>query len=294
MLRNLHLIAIVKADDEYQLLRIPLHRQLQESLAVILDVQLRTFVEGIQEVEFDAGYNPEEQERFRIADFQLPDYLNQYNSLNVGNIAAINDQEGLIESVKGIAAFARNEHREELILFQNFNSAHVIRPGRFMFLRNDTYESSERPGLTLDGKLAAVYFGRDQRLLFSNFRITNTFLPLAEYYEEANEHTIRAVLNHQSFLAEDQDALAIDASQWFRKRFALLRDSGILDEYTVPQIVERSRNYRVEIQLDGNRIVFPADRTAAKKLLQFLNEELFRGAITETLYETNSKRAAEE
>ena len=31
----------------------------------------------------------------------------------------------------------------------------------------------------------------------------------------------------------------------------------------------------------------------AKKLLQFLNEELFRGAITETLYETNSKREAD-
>ena len=31
----------------------------------------------------------------------------------------------------------------------------------------------------------------------------------------------------------------------------------------------------------------------SKTGLQFLNEELFRGAITETLYETNSKREAD-
>lgn len=73
----------------------------------------------------------------------------------------------------------------------------------------------------------------------------------------------------------------------------MLRDSGILDHYTAQQIVEDSDGYDVDIELDGDRIVFPAEKAAAKRLLQFLNEELFRGAITETLYETNSKREAD-
>ena len=75
-----------------------------------------------------------------------------------------------------------------------------------------------------------------------------------------------------------------------RKRFAMLRQSRVLDQYSASDIKQRSRNYDVDIQISKGKIVFPAESAAAKKLLQFLNEEIFRGAITETLYETNSKR----
>jgi len=133
----------------------------------------------------------------------------------------------------------------------------------------------------------------DSKLLFHNFRSVNTFLPLADFYEEASEQQIKEVLGHRLLAPEDADALATDSNQWFRKRFAMLRDSGILDTYSARQIEARSKGYDVEIKVSKGRIVFPADRPAAKKLLQFLNEELFRGAITETLYETNSKREAD-
>ena len=40
----------------------------------------------------------------------------------------ISQHEEMVESIKGIAAFARNEQGEELILFQNFSRSHVIQP----------------------------------------------------------------------------------------------------------------------------------------------------------------------
>lgn len=49
----------------------------------------------------------------------------------------------------------------------------------------------------------------------------------------------------------------------------------------------------VEVTLRRGKIVFPADPPAAKELLQFLNEELYKGQITDTLFETNSKREAD-
>ena len=72
-----------------------------------------------------------------------------------------------------------------------------------------------------------------------------------------------------------------------------VRDSGILDQYTGLEIAERSLGHDLLIKIVEDRILFPADRNQAKRLLQFLNEEIFRGAITSTLYETNSKREAE-
>lgn len=293
MLNNFQLAVIAKKNGQTQLYQIPLHQALQETLAESWQLQYESFVDDIQEIDFDAGYNPEDHERFKLVAYELPAWLQAENSQTVATLDSISQHEDIIDSIKGIAAFARNEQGEELILFQNFSRSHVIRPGQFLFLQNDTYETANRPGLTLDGKLSAVYLKLEQKLLFHNFRTTNTFLPLADFYEDASENEIREVLNHDLLAAEDAEALSVDANQWFRKRFAMLKDSKILDNYTAKQIKAHSKGYEIEIQIKNNKIVFPADKPAAKRLLQFLNEELFRGPITETLYETNSKREAD-
>lgn len=293
MLENFQLAVIAKSGGKTQLLQVPLHQALQDTLANNWQAQYEAFVIGIQEIDFDAGYSPEEHERFRLEAYDLPDWLASENSQTVPALDAISNNEALIDSVKGVVAFARDDQGQELMLFQNFSRSHVIQPGRFLFLQNNTYESIQRPGLTLDGKLSAVYLAQDNKLLFHNFRTTNSFLPLADFYEEASEQEIREVLNHDRLVAEDPEALAVGANQWFRKRFAMLKYSEILDKYTAKQIQMHSKGYEVDIHIKANKIVFPADKSSAKRLLQFLNEEIFRGAITETLYETNSKREAD-
>ena len=180
------------------------------------------------------------------------------------------------------------------MLFQNFGPSRVIRPGRFLFLEGGTYRSPRRSGLTLDRKLSAVYLSSDRKLLFESFRTVNSFLPLADSYKEASEQEILVVLNHNLLASEDPNVIAIGANQWFRKRFAMLKDSGVLDNYSAQDIQSRSQGYDVSIRVSNGKIVFPSDKSGAKKILQFLNEELFRGAITETLYETNSKRQADQ
>lgn len=292
MLENFQLAAIVKQRGETRLLRIPLHQVLQDQLASSWNDQYERFVENIDEIDFNAGYQPEEHERFRLQNFELPAWLGGENSQSVASLDAITNDDALLDVTKGIVAFAR-KNGVEVILFQNFSRSRVIRPGRFLFLENDTYESAQRPGLTLDNRLSAVYRPEDQVLLFHNFRTVNTFLPLADFYEEASEQEIRDVLSHELLQPQDKNVLAVGAIQWFRKRFAMLRDSEVLDTYTAEQIRRHSEGYDIDVQVEDGKIVFPAEKREAKRLLQFLNEEIFRGAITETLYETNSKREAD-
>lgn len=293
MLENFQLAMITGKGAKTQLLRVPLHQALQDTLAEIWHVQYDTFIADVREIDFDPGYMPEANERFRLEDYELPDWLKDENSQTIQNLDSIGEHEDLIESIKGVAGFARDDHGDEVMLFQNFSRSHVISPGRFLFLQNDTYKSTQSAGLTLDRKLSALFRRNQNVLLFHNFRMTNSFLPLADFFEEASEQEIREVLDHDLLAPENPDALAVDAPQWFRKRFAMLKISGILDQYTAQQIADHSAGYEVDVELDGDRIIFPTDKTAAKRLLQFLNEELFRGAITETLYETNSKREAD-
>jgi hypothetical protein len=293
MLNNFHLVAIAKTKGVIQLFHIPLHQLLQDSLAGIWWQQYEAFMDGIQEIPFNAGYSPESHERFCLEGYRLPDEFEEETHLTVQNLDKISEHEDQFEAIKAIVGFARDHDNKELVLFQNFSRSHVIKPHRFLLLESNTYKSVERPGLTLDNKLSVVYNPEAEKLLFQNFRAANTFLPLADFYEEASEEDIKSVLSHNLLTTEDAEAHSKGANQWFRKRFAMLNDSGILDRYTAQQIADHSGGYAVDIQLKGDKIVFPADKTSAKKVLQFLNEEIFRGAITDTLYETNSKREAD-
>lgn len=294
MLENFQLTAIVGQGAQKRLLRIPLHQALQAHLAEQWSEQYQTFIEDTEQFAFNPGYKPEPHERFRLNNYELPEWIADEDSQSVDDLDSLTEHDEQLDSVKGVVAFGRSEGGESLLLFQNFKPSHVIRPGRFLFLQNDTYESAQRPGLTLDDKLSAVYWPNNQTLLFHSFRNVNTFLPLADFYQEASEQEIRDILGHELLQPEDEDALAVNTNQWFRKRFAMLRDSGVLDNYTAEQIRDHSEGYEVDVQVEDDKIVFPAEKRQAKRLLQFLNEEIFRGAITETLYETNSKREADE
>lgn len=287
MIENFHLAAILKSRTQIRVLRIPLHRQLQEDLSERWYQQHEDFSTDTHNIAFDPGYTPGDDEVFRIPDYNPPSWLADHNSNSIADIDNVSANDILI--TKGIAGFGRLDGRE-FGLFQNFVRSRIIRPGRFLFLEQDTYRSSDRLGITLADELSATWDITNNELRFRSFRAVNTFLQLADYYEEASEQQIRSILSHDRFSVDNPDLLAVGASQWFRKRFAMLRDSRMLDNYTVAEIEQKSVGYDVSIDILQDKIVFPTDKKEAKRLLQFLNEEIFLGAITATLYETNSKR----
>ena len=294
MLNNFQLTAIVSKgtkDTQMDLLHIPLFQELQTNLTADWSSQYDTFVSEIQEIDFDPGYKLEKHECFCLHKYELPNWLATESSLTISDLEILSNNETQIKCIKGIAGFARNEHREELILFQNFKPSQVIRRYRSLLLQGNAYDNIRHPVLTLSGKLSAVYQPKERKLLFNNFRNVNTFLPLSDFYKEASEQDIRDVLHHEKLAPEDPDALAIDANQWFRTRFAMLKHSSVLDDFDALEIQLRSSGEApIQLTADNQKIIFPADKSAAKKLLQFLNEEIYRGAITNTLYETNSRR----
>ncbi len=292
MLKDFQLAVLVNKGEKWRLLQIPMHQKLQTTLAANWGQQYTGFTSDIKEINFDPGYTPEEHERFRVRNYKLPECLQTGVGGQVHKLDSIKENENLIDSIRAVVAFARNE-QGELMLAQSFSRSHVIQPGRFLFLQNDTYETPKHTGLTLGTRLAAVYYAKTHKLLFDNFRNTNAFLPLTDFIAEASDHDIREVLNHPLLKPQDVEATTAAANQWYRKRFAMLKASKVLDQYSAKELVSRSKGYEVELNVEKGQIVFPVDKHASKRLLQFLNEEIFRGAITERLYETNSKREAD-
>ena len=116
-----------------------------------------SFLDEIEPVEFDPGYQPERHERFRIADYELPDWLADESSLTLPDLDRMDKNQASVNSIAGTVGMARDEQGDDLMMFQNFTSSRVIRPGRILFLEGNTYEGNDRPGMTLDTVLSAMY-----------------------------------------------------------------------------------------------------------------------------------------
>ena len=269
--------------------RIPLRQELQQNLANNWNTQYNKFLDKMEELDFTLGWELERKQLFRLCSRELSNWLASQNVNAIPKLNAGNERE-LIDFIQGIVGFAQDDSNENVLLFQNFTPSQVIRSNKLMFIQGDRYGELKGPAITLANNLSAVYLPKEEKLLFRSIRNVKTFLPLSDIYYEASEEDIREVLSHELFECADREILVNDSTQWMRKRFAMLKDSRVLDELCTTQIKTRAIQYNVGVQVENDKIVFPTDKDEVKKLLQLLNEEIFQGALTDEIYETNSKR----
>ena len=246
-------------------------------------------------IPFDVAYQPDESQIFEVSPYELPDWLVLENTESVREANVVPNDENVFRSIRCVVALAWDSERgDQVLLFQNFTQSKIIKPSwRSMVFFQDMYQPSERYGLQLGEVLSAMFIGNphEGELLFSKVREINTYLPMEQHYREATETEIRQVLSHPRLFVEDPDEIVGMCSQWYARRFSMLSDSGVLDDYKAEQLRELGAEVEVDLAVVNGAISLPSGRAGLRKVLTFLNEERFRGPITAGLYETNSRRA---
>lgn len=291
MFNSFNLAAIVRGlRGSLSLALISMDRHLQSELASSWWQQYRTFTEGVDEVDIDIGYKPDAHERFVVRDYDLPKYLQKVDSRSMLPVTTM--QAGDLDNIVALCGVVSSDDSEYL-LFQKFRRPQVIKPGLTLLLQGDTYHSIERPGLTLDRKICAVFSRDDSKLIFSTIWLVNSFLPLVDYYTEGSIAVVNAMLGHYVFAPGSGVHLATRPNRHLANQCAKIVQSGILNKKSATEIIGGAANYGVSIRETDGRIVIPDDRKEARELLRFLNEEIYRGPLTNELFETNSKRRKE-
>ena len=289
MISDIHLVAVVRKHKHSILLRIPLHKSLQDHLVERWNSESQSLIHKFEQIDFIVGYKLERHQCFRFLNFNTPRWISEISSHTITTLDEIGSRPELYKSIQGVVASTRTDFNRNLLLFQDLSRSKVIDPGNFLRFVGNSVTITEHPGILLDRDISGVYLPQDKTLLFRHFRSLNSFLPIFEHYRKESEQEIRSLFEHSILVTNEPDRWIKDSNQWFRTRFLLLRNSGILDRYSADQIKTRAIGYGVSIRVVNERIEFPSDYESAKKLLKFLNEEYFKGAITDTIYETNSK-----
>ena len=295
MFYNFH-IAVISKRSKTSLHLIETHGALNDTFIRNWWFQFQDFILDKDEKDFEVGYSPGPGEHFSICPYNLPPWLESKNSENARNIDPIDRKENITNSITGIVAFTRDNKDKELMLFQNFTKGHIIQPGGYIFFGPDAfsdpnlYKAADSRLLRFDNKLSAVYLPEERKLLFDSFRNVNTFLPISDSYYIASKKDILNILDHELFECDEKNTIVNNATQFMRRRFAILKDSEILDFLCAEKVKEQADKHNINIQINNDKIIFPTENDQARILLQFLNQEIFQGSLTNEIFETNSKK----
>jgi hypothetical protein len=100
--------------------------------------------------------------------------------------------------------------------------------------------------------------------------------------------------NHEKFFITSIPEFVAAASAPIRKKIALIRQSGVLDNFTTEQIAAAAVDFAVHIEkTDDGKIKLPTNATELRRILRFLDEDHYKSPLSQTHYISNSKRVAD-
>lgn len=228
----------------------------------------------------------------------------------INEIANFNLNTGIIEAITNPVAEEAITNREyninklkyvfigevvgdsTIIVFQLIQkSQHLSNEGLKLLLNNGTFESVGKTGFSITSKLEAVFL--DGKLLFESYWYARRIFDLKDYYREATDDDVRNFAQSDLVVVENQDQFYDNADSFVRRKIALIEDSRVLHTYTANIIKEKAAEYSVDIRtvsINGMETVsLPSDKKELKEVLKFLDEDIYKGPLTNKTYETNSK-----
>ncbi len=279
---SINLFAILKSEDLIKLINIS--SNIQNELTSIKNIA-EHFLNN-ERIPFDGQYKPEDDQILEIKNFHLPFRIDFDNPLNLQKID-LSD----IDLIKGIIISDK-----DLLGFQCFDRRKIIEPNRLnIIFRNNTFSKLEDKGIIIDNKLDAVFSKQNNSLLFFSFHNASKVLDLSEYYREATDREINSFLANEIF-SDIPPNINESIDTRIKKKIFLIKKNNVMEilkeEKIFREVVKYSKNLGLSDYFDSStrKIKIPNDKKEFKKVISFLNEDLYKSPISEIIYETNSKR----
>jgi hypothetical protein len=289
-----HLYAMVgKSTQGSVIRRLPLEAETHQEIVDLLAGQAgHLTAEDINLIDYDPAYQPQEGEAF-VVSFCLPEQLG--GILKAPGLAADLSrgelEAGHIRAI--IAAEAPWGDEQSRVLFQAFTLALAIRAPRFaLLLHQDTLRKVTQPGFSIGRQVDAIYSVGSLRFL-NVFRVRQ-FLDIGPVLTPATDAQLRQFAKHKHLIAEDMDGFLAAADDLTRRRVAGLLQRRLLDRVRVKRVVSAATAFDLEVRttkVNGKaKIVLPTDRGALKRLITFLDENVYSSPLTGVAFQAGGKR----
>lgn len=284
----------VLSKDAPRVRKVILQGEAQRELEDTGKTQIMSFMAFEECHELSAQYKPEPHESFKIAEFE--------------------DIDGIVEAVKdpsGIPSWKPNEEEIEIAGFffgieekgeykvglQTFDKRQVISNRFTLTWSRESFTHIKGLSLSLDNKLTAVVCEEagSLSLYFRSLHNVRRLFDMDMYFREATEQDVDSFFASEIFQGYDPEESKGLIDTWCRKKIAYILSEDRIGQLTATDIKNKADelNVRIDINEDGNsqdKIQFPEDKKSLKRLLRFLDEDIYKSSLSNTIFVANSKR----
>ena len=240
--------------------------------------------EGIEEDEFDGNIISRNGENIVYVNYALPEDFARIPD-NQADMSEYNIVEDMPKSI-----FYYNEGK---FYFQAFNKKNLLqRKMVLQFEHGNVFAKMNNNAFIVEDKVHAIF--ENGKLYFHSYTIANQIFSLIDFVTEATNTEIESFGDIDGINASTENIKHI-ANIKTRRLIKLLSNTDNIA--TFMRKTSRTRNsllrkYGVNAQInDNNELVLPTNNVVElNRTLEFLNEDIFRGVITDSLYRSNSKK----
>lgn len=259
----------------------------------IVDDVREIFIKGAKQLEsenskvtkFIGDYVAREGEDVFFVDFTLPK--------GFGNISGNQADISVFDIGKDDLPKCIFYYDDEKYYFQVFNKKNMLQRKTILRLieAENKFAKINESAFIVDDKVHAIY--KSGRLYFNNYTLANQIFSLKEFLLEATDSEISDFAK-SSTINVDVNKLKNISNIKTRRLIKQLTKSQNIGDFVKMQnsirneILKRSS---VKVTMKNGKIELPTSNVAElNRVLEFLNEDIFIGQITNQRYLTNSKK----
>ena len=241
--------------------------------------------EGIEEDIFDGNIVSRNGENITYVNYNLPeDFLRVPD--NQADMSEYNINEDVPKSIF--------YYVDGKFYFQIFNKKNMLQRKMVLqlFEYGNVFTKMNNTAFIVEDKVHAIY--ENGKLYFQSYTIANQIFSLIDFVTEATNTEIELFGEIKGIDVSAENIKHI-ANIKTRRLIKLLSSTNNITTFMRKASRTKTsllKKYGINAQINGdNELVLPTDNVVElNRTLEFLNEDIFRGVITDSLYRSNSKK----
>ena len=240
--------------------------------------------EGIEEDIFDGNIVSRNGENITYVNYDLPEDFARIPD-NQADMSEYSINEDIPKSIF--------YYDDEKFYFQAFNKKSMLqRKMVLQFEHGNVFAKMKNSAFIIEDKIHAIY--EDGKLYFQSYTIANQIFPLIDFITEATNAEIES-FGETNGINVSTESIKHIGNIKTRRLIKLLSSTNNIATFMRKASRTKTsllRRYGVNAQInENNELVLPTNNVVElNRALEFLNEDIFRGAITDSLYRSNSKK----
>lgn len=239
---------------------------------------------GIEECRFDGNIVCRNGENITFVDYILPDDFHRIPN----NQADMSEFIITEDSPKSIFVYDDGKY-----YFQIFNKKNLLKRKTILRIeQGNTFAKMNEEAFVIEDKIQAIY--ENGKLYFQSYTSANHIFSLMDFVTEATDEDIEVFGNNDGINVDINNIKDI-ANVKTRRLIKLLASSRNVDAFMSKKANTRKKlikQYGIKAEFDEHdKLILPTNNVGdLNRVLEFFNEDIFEGVITNTLFRSNSKR----